>query len=139
MEKKQLFPDMTGEQRLQALMDNAYNVKDNELVTRAFTHEEMQDLKNNLAERSVEYQKEKIEFDKQKKAFEEKTKPVVETIKETTKSLRLHYSERVETVFEMDNQETGFMEVYDADGFLISQRPLRRDEKQLSIASKAAM
>lgn len=132
---RNLFQDLPPEERAKTLKDNCCKIEET-LVTRPFTHDELKEYESNLAKKSVELQVEKIKFDKLKKEHELKTKPMIESISETTKSLRLRYSETMEDVVLMDNHETGMMESYDMDGIFLNERPLRPSERQMSIASK---
>ena len=62
-------------------------------------------------------------------------KPAEERVTSNTKNLRLGYSENLEQVFLLDDQEDGVMRTFDAEGKFVSERKLTPKEKQLSVVS----
>lgn len=133
-ENLDIYQELEGEARLQALRDNAMRSEE-QIVTRPYTQEELNDFKDQLAENSVTLsEKAQILKDFQDKMKAE-MKPHQEHISSITKNLRLKYSENIEEVFMMDDQHEGTMTTFDAQGKFVSQRRLTPKEKQLHIAS----
>jgi hypothetical protein len=131
---KDLFQDLTPEQRLQSLRDNAY-ASEETVVTRRYTKEEKQKFKEDLAYAKTEADQLNEELDNVKKQYKAKLKPHEQQIKEASAALRKGYSENREEVFLMDNQHDGVMEIYDGNGKFLSSRRLYENERQTKIVS----
>lgn len=129
-----IFPDLSPEQLYETLTMQAYKVE-KQTVKKRFTPEELTDLKNELAENTVQIED-----------AEQDIKDIIEPIKvklKELKGLRKHlagkvrkgFDENIEDVFMMDDQENNLMYEYDCEGNLINTRKLSPSEKQASIRS----
>lgn len=131
MEQK-LFAGDTPEKRKQMLEDNCEQIEELE-YSKEFTEEEVQELKENLANHSIQLNKLEQEYDEVKKDFQEKMKPLKETIKRTIEyipSQQRLVSEQVYKFMDWNEKQVGY---YNKDGILVKQRPMFQSEKQASI------
>ena len=128
----QLYPDLTPEERYNALQNAAYK-QEKDIVKRQFTPEELVELKKELSSNTVA-------IDDQEEMKAALVKPINEEIKnlkgvkkELIKKVKNGYDKSEEDTFMFDDQENKVMYIYDADGILLSQRPLTKNERQTNI------
>lgn len=130
---KGLFQDQPKEQREQMLRDNCYKVVENHTYTRPLSKEEVANSKDELFEVSLKT----LERERELKAISKKKKAEIKVIKaeqvELVQHLQFQQSTHSGTVYLLDDQDAGMMEIYDSFGRFVSIRPLNDDERQRSI------
>lgn len=130
------FDKLRPHEKIDNLDGLAHKVKENTSYTKRLTPEELANKKTELAEVSIELN----EIAQEKKEAMAKFKAKAEG-PELTKSTLLttikHRSERrTGMLFEIADQESGFMGVFDETGECVEVRPLDREERQLNLRSE---
>lgn len=126
---KDLFQDIPVEERLQLLKDNAY-AHEKTSVTRRYGEAEIENLKQQLSDNSVELAKLASEKAALTKKLDAAMKPLKVGISEATQGLRERSYTNLEEVFLMDDQEKGVMDVFDSEGKYLYSRRLYENERQ---------
>lgn len=129
---KDLFQELSPEQRIQALKDNALR-SENTTVTRPYDATQLAEFKEKLGEASVKLNERDEEFQLVKDKYKGEVKPLVATIKECTQALTKKASTETEEVFLFDNQLEGTMEIYDLEGKFLYSRRLYENERQTNM------
>lgn len=132
---KQLFPaEMPAHEREQRLQSMAYSVEETTYY-KPLTQEELDERREKLADNVIKLSK----LETEKKSFIEshkiKVKPFQEENAELLKSIDTKQEEVEGVLYHIDDQESGVMDSYDANGVLVASRRLRPDERQTSIFS----
>jgi hypothetical protein len=134
----QLLQDVPLEDRETTISSMAYGISENEMISRQLTEEEIQTHKQSLFEVDVEIDEMEESFKEVKKAHKESMKSIRRARAEHIRALRYRsYSEKG-TLYLIDDQESGMMGYYDGNGVLVSSRPLKPEERQLSILTQVA-
>lgn len=136
MEK--FFPDLTNEQRLRLLQDNAVSSEETKYY-RELSEEDLVDKHKELSKNLIDLSHKEDEFKVVKDAYKVETKPLVEANKKLLTDIKMKKELIDGTLFHLDDQEKGIMTTYDEYGEFISSRRLRPDERQarLFIQNKA--
>ena len=134
--EKQLFKDMSPQERVQMLSDNAER-RESFTYLKDLTPDEVTELKDEFTSESILLAK----LEEEKKAimdeFKAKIKPVKKEMARMISLLRTRSEEVEESVYLLADQEEGMMGYYNAQGELVNQRRLRQNEKQMRILNKA--
>lgn len=129
---EQLFQDQTPEQRVQSLRDNAFAIEKSN-VKALFSDDEIAEMKTNLSEVSIAENELKEELKEISKDLKDRIKTKRESIKGLLQYLKDKYKIENQEVYLMDDQDSGLMNTYNINGFLIESRKLRQSEKQTRI------
>jgi hypothetical protein len=126
---KQLFSEMPPEKRAGHLEANCDSIEEIE-YSKAYSKEEMDELKTELPNNLIEIQKEEEVLKAAKDLYKVKTKIPKEMVKEYTQSIRTGRKMINENCYKMvdtDQREVGY---YNNEGELVMQRPAFPDELQ---------
>lgn len=135
---QQLCADVPLEERESVIASMAYNVMEDETISRPLTEEELQAHKQALFEVDVEIEDREQEFKAVKDEFKNGIKAIKAVRSTHMKALRFKSSYEKGTIYLIDDQSAGMMGYYDGNGVLLSARPLKPEERQLSIMSEIA-
>jgi len=132
MEGENLFDDQPVEQRAALLEANAVRVE-NESVKRYFTPTELETMKNELSDLSIQKDDQEEALKAISKTYRDAIKGLRAQLKENLKGLRERSYTQNEKVYLMDDQKAGVMNYYDSQGIFIRSRKLLPGEKQTRI------
>lgn len=132
MEKGNLFADVSADLRQERLEQIAYS-QNNEPVRRPYSEETKDETKEFIVSESTTIMEQTAEFKRIQKEFNDAIKKNKEALKDALVTLKRGYSENEETVYLIDDQEEGMMNIYDRFGELLYSRKLRPEEKQSRI------
>jgi hypothetical protein len=137
---KIFMPDATPAERLNAFRVHADKIEENATYERELTPEEVDAKREVYVENDDTVSTLESELNAYKKAYKGKIEPIKILNKELRLEIKSKRTKAKGTLFHMANQDSGFMETYNEDGELISQRRLRPDERQtrLYIPGKVA-
>ena len=130
--KKQLFPELTAEQRQQALEANAHS-QQIDSIERSLSEETItayKDRLNTILFRDVEIEdhiKDVV------KPLKEERKDIRTETKSIVKTLRKGFIESEELVFLMRDDDNRMMDIYDSNGEHVRSRKMRPEERQQAI------
>ena len=130
---KQLFAEYPEEQREQYLRDNCYQVEKNSTYTRPLTKEEIDTAKDNLVEVSIEIREKEETFTELRKGHKKEIKDLKKDQGTYIREIEFGKATEIGEVFQFDDQDEGNMVIYDRLGRFISSRPLRTNERQISL------
>lgn len=133
--EKELLKTTPLPMRGEILRNSCYKVLDNEFYTRKLEQEEVAECKTELFERDVEIQQIEEELKEVKSDYAKRIKDLYGRRSELIKTIQFESISQRGTVFLMDDQPNGLMGIYDVNGFLINQRPLKPEERQGSLLS----
>ena len=122
----------SGTQRIEFLRANCDKVEDKGYLKR-FTEEELQDLKEDLSENSIQINDLEIEKTQTMSAFKDSLKPLRERKKAILINLKQKAVFTTEQCFKMIDHEAREVGYYNADGDLIDSRQASGDELQGTI------
>lgn len=131
-EKEAYFKKLPMPERITALRENAVTSYEKNVI-RDFSEEELSEIKSTLSDQSIILNDAEIERKEKLAALTASIKIIKIGIKDTLKDLKNKYYESEETVYDIDDQESGQMFTYDSQGNILSQRRLTPKEKQTSI------
>lgn len=131
--KKELFSELNPEERFKALQEYA-QVTTKEKVRRHYTPEDTDQHREYITNEGIKLMDAKKEFADISSEFRKTIKTYDDQIKDALTCVKRGYSENEETVFGIDDQDRGMMDVYDIKGVLLYSRPLHPEEKQARIA-----
>lgn len=122
-------------ERIQLLKDNA--VRTEEMTySKSFSEEQLIEKKDALARQDIEL----FKLEEQKKEmtadFNQKIKNVKTSRNRNLNEIRTGVEEVTEDVYLIDDQEERKMNYYNDEGDLIFSRPLKQEERQLSILKR---
>lgn len=119
-------------ERIQLLKDNAVRVEEM-TYSKSFSEEQLIEKKDALARQDIEL----FKLEEQKKEmtadFNQKIKNVKTSRNRNLNEIRTGVEEVTEDVYLLDDQEERKMNYYNDEGDLIFSRPLKQEERQLSI------
>lgn len=121
-----------GQSRESFLKDNCDSVE-NKGYMKPFTTEKLAEMKENLAETSIQINDIELEKKAALAEFKHRTDPLVEVKKELLSGIKMKaefVNELCYKFIDTDNKEVGF---YNAEGNLIESRPAFADEMQSTI------
>jgi len=119
-------------ERVQFLKDNCDAVEDLGYMKR-FTPEAITSMKNELASTSIEINDIEIEKKEAMSAYKDQLKPLIEGKKSLLKNIKQKAEFVNEICYKFVDQELKLAGYYNADGDLVSSRPLSPDETQATI------
>lgn len=127
---KNLFQELPETERELALKENCTKVERNYKVQRHFTKDELDGLRETVADDSILISelKDKIKLITAPITEEIKTKAVA--LKENLKLVKQKYEESEEDVYLIADHTTNMMHYYDAKGELVNSRRLLPHERQ---------
>jgi hypothetical protein len=130
---ERIFQDLDTLSRIRALEDNALDIAEDYSYHRPLSDDEVADLRNEFAEKHME-----IENLQKKKAAlmaeingELKAKKI--TASAALSMIRTGKEEVSGTVYFIQDFDAGKIKVYDAEGILISERPMKQADRQARI------
>jgi hypothetical protein len=131
---KQFMPEVTSKERLMILQENASKI---EVTTyqKSLSADELAARREDLADNCIKLNQFEDELKEIKDDFKLKMDPLKTSNKTLLTEIKTKQSTVDGTLFHMANHEDGMMETYDNEGFLISSRRLRPEEKQGTIFS----
>lgn len=131
---KQFMPELTPKERLSIMQENAAKIEQT-IYQKALSQEELGVRREDLADNCIRLNKFEDELKEVKDDFKFKMDPLKVMNKRLLTEIKTKQTEVDGTLFHMANHEDGMMETYDNEGFLISSRRLRPEEKQGTIFS----
>ena len=126
---KQFMPESTPKERLMMLQENAAKVEQT-TYQKALTADELAARREDLADNCIKLNQFEDELKEVKDDFKVKMDPLKTINKTLLTEIKTKQSTVDGTLFHLANHEDGMMETYDNEGFLISTRRLRPEEKQ---------
>lgn len=129
-----LYPEMSREDRMRVLEDNADGVK-LEKYDKKLSADELLSMKESLSDQYVNISKLNDEYREMKKGFTDRLKLYSTEIKETVKAVRTGRISFEGRLFQINDYDTGYAGFYDENGELISSRRLLPEEKQQTTTS----
>lgn len=121
-----------GDSRVQALDANCDSVEEI-TYTRRFSPEELSQMRNQLAERSIEESDIEARKKEMTDRFKDELKPIVKSKGLLLHKLKSKTEECTESCFKYINREERIVGYYNSDGELVSARPLNAQEMQKTI------
>lgn len=134
MKKENLFSDVPAYERTERIKAIAYS-STTEPVRRKYSEETIQETKDFVVSESTVIMENTAEMKRIAKEFSDALKKNKEAVHDALKTLKRGYSENEETLFLIDDQEEGMMNVYDVFGEFQYSRKLRPEEKQTRVLS----
>ncbi len=131
---RQFMPELSQKDRLMMMQENAAKI---ELTTyqKPLSADELAARREDLADNCIKLN----QFEDELKAVKDGFKLTMDPLKTINKTLLTEIKTKQSTfdgtLFHMASHEDGMMETYDNDGYLISSRRLRPEEKQGTIFS----
>ncbi|GIJ96597.1 hypothetical protein CAPN001_11660 [Capnocytophaga stomatis] len=119
-------------ERIQLLKDNAVRAEEM-TYSKQFTEEEISEKKDELAKQDIALMKLEEEKKQITADFNDKIKKIKSERDVNLHGIRTGVQEVTETVYLLDDQEERKMHIYNDNGDLILSRPLKQEERQLSI------
>lgn len=120
------------EEIVQMLKDNCVR-SEHEMVKRYFTDDELQEMRVELTETSIERHDKQERLKEQSKAAKDEIANLTNIVNSNLKHLKKKFTEQSEEVYLLDDQDEGVMYTYSSTGDLISTRKLFPNERQTRI------
>lgn len=131
-EQEDFYQEVPKEQRAEMLQNIAVK-SEYQKVKRPYSEHEKLRLKDEVVNESTIIMEQKDEMAKIVKEFKTAIKAATSAVKDSLLNIKRGYSENEELVFLVDDQEGGKMHTVDADGVILSTRPLFPNERQTTI------
>jgi hypothetical protein len=131
---KQFMPESTPKERLMILQENAAKIEQT-TYQKPLTADELAARREDLADNCIKLNQFEDELKEIKETFKLKIDPYKAANKTLLTEIKTKQSTFDGTLFHLANHEDGMMETYDNEGYLISTRRLRPEEKQGTIFS----
>lgn len=128
------MPDITQKERLMIMQENAAKIEQT-TYQKSLSIDELAARREDLADDCIKLNQFEDELKIVKDDFKDKMEPLRMANKLRLTEIKTKQSTVDGTLFHMANHEEGMMEIYDNDGYLISSRRLRPEEKQANIFS----
>ena len=133
---KQFQPNSTPQERTMLMQENAVKVEQT-TYQKVLSPDELAARREDLADNCIKLN----QHEDQLKVIKDEFKLIMDPLKSKNKTLLTEIKTKQTTVdgtlYHMANHDEGIMETYDHDGFFISSRRLRPEEKQGTIFSMA--
>ena len=126
---KQFMPELTQKERLMILQENAAKIEQAN-YQKPLSADELAARREDLADNCIKLNQFEDELKEVKDDFKLKMDPLKTSNKTLLTEIKTKQTSIDGTLFHLANHEDGMMETYDNDGFLISSRRLRPEEKQ---------
>ena len=135
--KQNLFPDgMPAKDRRDNLQAMSHSIENTSYYVN-LTQDELDVRREKLTDNFIKISDIKNELDQVTKKLKSEQKPLIEENAELLQNIKTKTEEKTGVLYHVDDQEGGMMHSYDEEGYLVSSRRLRPDEKQSSIFSIA--
>lgn len=136
---KIFMPEMSDQERLQVLRNNADHVEET-TYEKDLTQEELEGKREEFVDNSIKVSTLEDEFNEEKAKFKGKIEPMKMRNKILQQEVKTKKQKVNGTLFHMANHDSGYMETYEESGELHATRRLRPDERQarLFVAKPAA-
>lgn len=128
--------NMSPADRLTFLRDNAYKIEEGKFFKK-YNPDELVSLKETFSQQSLQIADKKAEFKKISAEYKGQIKTMQEEADIELQKIRGKGLWNTGDTFLFDDQQGGFMYIYDAEGNEIERRKLRPDEKQTSMLTAA--
>lgn len=133
----EMIEKMAPHERANFLLDNASSTEEGVTYQRQLTPDELTELKELFAERSVIYEQKNDDFNDLKKELKAELDVLKADLKQQIGTIKTGREIMRGNLYYLDDQENGEMYVFDGAGNLIEKRKLRQNEKQKTIFSIA--
>lgn len=133
---KQFMPELTPKERLIMMQENASKVEQT-TYQKALTTDELAARREDLADNCIKLNALEDDLKEIKDDFKLKMDPLKLTNKTLLTEIKTKQTSIDGTLYHLANHEDSMMETYDNEGYLISSRRLRPEEKQGNIFSLA--
>jgi hypothetical protein len=133
---KQFEPGITQKERTMLLQENAAKVEQT-TYQKVLSPDELAARREDLADNCIKLNQFEDELKEVKDTFKLKMDPLKTLNKTLLTEIKTKQTSIDGILYHMANHDEGMMETYDNEGYLISTRRLRPDEKQGSIFSLA--
>ncbi len=131
---RQFMPELSPKERLMIMQENAAKIEQT-TYQKPLSADELAARREDLADNCIKLN----QFEDELKAVKDGFKLTMDPLKTINKTLLTEIKTKQSTfdgtLFHMASHEDGMMETYDNDGYLISSRRLRPEEKQGTIFS----
>lgn len=131
---KQFMPELSQKERLMIMQENAAKIEQT-TYQKSLSAEELAARREDLADNCIKLNKFEDELKEVKDDFKIKMDPLKSANKTLLTEIKTKQTEVDGTLFHMANHDDGMMETYDNEGYLISSRRLRPEERQGTIFS----
>jgi hypothetical protein len=129
---KTMYAGYPINERNQLLSDNCTKIEAIN-YSRQFTEEELDVMRHNLSENSVEIQLTEEELDNLSSPLKEKIKGLVKKNDGLVSYLRNRFENAFEECYKFIFQENGEAVYYNSEGILVKRRPILPEERQKTI------
>lgn len=133
---KQFMPEATAKDRLMILQESAAKIEQT-TYQKTLSADELAARREDLADDCIKLNQFEDELKEVKDDFKTKMDPLKAANKIRLTEIKTKQTSVDGTLFHIANYDEGMMETYDNEGFLISSRRLRPEEKQGTIFSMA--
>lgn len=133
---KQFMPEATAKDRLMILQESAAKIEQT-TYQKTLSADELAARREDLADDCIKLNQFEDELKEVKDDFKTKMDPLKAANKIRLTEIKTKQTSVDGTLFHLANYDEGMMETYDNEGFLISSRRLRPEEKQGTIFSMA--
>lgn len=114
-------------------LESIASVVTKESYTKLLSDDEITERRKNLADVSIEINDIEEEKKKVMDEFKLRLKKPIEIKKELLNAIKHKAEQRNGNLFHIDDQENGFMYIFDEEGVCVDSRPLRPTERQIKI------
>lgn len=121
MDKKKI-QDYNDEQRLSLLKDNASSLLEDYGYEKPLTDQQVEDLKNKIANCVSELRKEKLNKSASMKAYTERIKGLEKTLDAASEELEKRTTYACELCYEIIDYDEKMVGIYNKDGILVDER-----------------
>ena len=128
----QEFLNLSDESKKDNLEGLAYSVK-NETYTKILSEDELIDRREKLSDVCIDIDIVEVQKKELMDEFKERLKTPKETKAELLTAIRFKSESRTGNLYHIDDQENGFMYIFDEDAVCVESRPLKPTEKQAKI------
>lgn len=132
-----MLPKESKAERIKILSDSAYKIS-NEYYSKKLTEDELTQKRREYSEQAVKLEELDKELTESKEWHKSQVKPIKTNMNSDLFQIKTGYKEVQEDLYLIDDQEEGIMGYYNGEGELVKQRPLTKEERQLSIQFKQA-
>lgn len=129
------MPEVSPEERKILLEQNADAIEETS-YQKPLTQEELDMRRESLTDNCIKLSELEEEKKELVKGYKDRMDPLISDNKILMSEVRTRQSKVDGRLFHMKNHDTSMMETYDEEGFLVSTRRLRPDEKQKTIMSQ---
>lgn len=136
--EKQLLADTPIDKRADILRDTCYKVLENEIYTKQLSDEEIAERKTMLFEKVDKILSLRNELKEIKKNYSDRINALEAEKEELVQVIKFGAESKKGTLYAIDDQNKGIMGFYDSEGTLVFTRPLKPEERQISILTLKA-